>query len=82
MSDEESHEPVLIDHTALEAATLRALIEDFVTRDGTDYGNVEVPLEQRVANVLAQLKNGKAVISFDPPTGSATIVVRPTRQRP
>lgn len=30
----------------LSAEALRGLIEEFVTRDGTDYGEVEVPLER------------------------------------
>jgi uncharacterized protein YheU (UPF0270 family) len=65
---------VLIDPAALDAETLRRLVEDFVTRDGTDYGETEAPLEGRIAEVLAQLKNGKATISFDAESGTASIV--------
>jgi len=68
-------EPVLIDHRTLGPDTLRALVEDFVTRDGTDYGETEVPLERRVRNVLAQLDSGRASVSFDPESGTVTVVV-------
>jgi uncharacterized protein YheU (UPF0270 family) len=72
-------EGVLVDYQALAPDTLRSLVEDFVTRDGTDYGVVEASIERRVGDVMAQLKRGDAVIAFDPVTASATIVVRPRR---
>nr|WP_281175508.1 YheU family protein [Desulfobacter vibrioformis] len=53
---------------------LDSVVEEFVTRDGTDYGEVEVPLETKVAQVIAQLRSGKAVIVFDPRTESCTIL--------
>jgi uncharacterized protein YheU (UPF0270 family) len=70
---------MLIDPLALAPGTLRRLIEDFVTRDGTDYGESEASLESRVADVLAQLNSGKAIISFDADSGTATIVPAPRR---
>lgn len=54
-----------IPHQALNDETLTALIEDFVTRDGTDYGAREVPLETKVAQVRRQLELGEAVITYD-----------------
>ena len=48
--------------------TLRALVEAFITREGTDYGDVEFSLEQKVAQVLGQLQTGAIVITFDPQT--------------
>ncbi len=68
--------PILVDPQALAPDTLRRLVEEFVTRDGTDYGDVEMPLDRRVAAVLAQLKSGVAVIAFDPRAESATIVLK------
>ncbi len=55
-----------IPHTLLAPATLRALIEDFITREGTDYGQTEYSLDSKIAQVTAQLANGKATITFDP----------------
>jgi len=56
---------VLIPAELLQADTLTALIEDFVTRDGTDNGD-ETPLETRVQRVRRALDKGEAVIVFDP----------------
>lgn len=55
---------MLIPQEMLEPETLTRLIEDFVTRDGTDNGD-ETPLETRVARVRRALDKGEAVIVFD-----------------
>jgi hypothetical protein len=57
----------------LEPDTLRALIEEFVTRSGTDYGDKEISLETRVHQVQELLRTGKAKIVFDPETESCDI---------
>ena len=70
-----------IPHQALEDDTLTALIEDFVTRDGTDYGAREVPLETKVAQVRRQLERGEAVITYDEETATCALQAR-TSVRP
>lgn len=55
---------MIIPHTELEPDTLRALLEDIVTRDGTDYGDTELSTEQKLQRALALLKSGKAVIVY------------------
>ena len=59
----------------LEPDTLRAVIESFVLREGTDYGEHETSLETKVAQVLRQLRRGEAHITFDPATESVNVVV-------
>ena len=68
MSDEPTEEPVEIPYTDLDPKTLRALVEDLVTRDGTDYGEVERTLEQKSAALLRQLERGEAKLIFDATT--------------
>jgi len=51
-----------------------SVIEEFVTRDGTDYGKIEVSLEIKISQVLEQIKSGKAVIAFDQETETCTIL--------
>ena len=50
-------------------------MEEFVTRDGTDYGFVESSVAAKVAEVLAQLASGEARLVFDPETETANVVV-------
>lgn len=42
--------------------TLQGMIEEFVTRDRTDYGEQETELTKKVARVKAQLQKGPAGI--------------------
>lgn len=65
---------VIVPYEQISGDTLQNLIEEFVTRDGTDYGEKEVPLETRVNQVMSKLKAGKAVIVFDLETETTTIL--------
>ena len=67
--------PVRVAPDDLEPETLRAVIESFVLREGTDYGVHETSLEDKVAQVLIQLRRGEARITFDPATESINVVV-------
>lgn len=58
----------------LTAEVLRSLVEEFVTRDGTDYGRSEKTVDQKVADVMRQLKRGEVKIVFDLETQRANIV--------
>lgn len=66
--------PVRVDHRALQPETLRRLVEEFVTRDGTDYGEVETAVETRVEAALRALDAGEVVIVYDLAAQSATLV--------
>jgi uncharacterized protein len=72
----ESEEPIEIPHDALSPTALRAVIESFILREGTDYGECEVPLEWKVASVLRQLERGEAQVIFDPASETVDIVVK------
>lgn len=55
---------------------LRSVVEAFVLREGTDYGLSEVSLEDKVADVIEQLRRGRAEIVFDPNLETVGIVVK------
>ena len=71
---------VVVPHTELADDTLRAVIEAFVLREGTEYGAREFDLEEKVAHVRSQLERGIARIIFDPESESIDIV--PTNPSP
>jgi uncharacterized protein YheU (UPF0270 family) len=75
MMDQEPAKAVIVPHTELAAELLRAVIESFVLREGTDYGEKEFSLDQKVARVNRQLERGEAQIVFDPDTETVGIVV-------
>ncbi len=58
--------------TLLSHAALRAVVEEFVTRDGTDHTSVE----QRIEKVMRQLDAGDVELHFDDTTETCNIVPR------
>jgi uncharacterized protein YheU (UPF0270 family) len=69
-------QPIVIPHGDLSAEALRGVVESFVLREGTDYGEREVSLEQKVAQVMRQLERSEAQIIFDATLETIDIVVR------
>jgi len=63
-----------IPHQSLSPDTLQTLIEEFVLREGTDYGETEISLTQKSRQVMKQLDRGDIVIVFDPDTESCNII--------
>ncbi len=55
---------------------LQAIIEEYVTREGTDYGHQEYSLEEKVGQVKKQLECGDAVIAYDALSESCTLIVK------
>ena len=76
MPSPEAPEPVEVPYGELSAELLHAVVESFVLREGTDYGEREYSFEDKVAHVMRQLKKGEARILFDPESESVTIAVR------
>lgn len=65
----------------LDVATLEALVEAFVNREGTDYGLVERDFAGKVAEVLAQVKRRQVVICYDPRSETCNLLSREALQR-
>jgi uncharacterized protein YheU (UPF0270 family) len=70
---DETPEPVVVPYTELAADLLHAVVESFVLREGTDYGEKEFSLEDKVAHVIGQLRRGEARIVFDAETETVSI---------
>jgi uncharacterized protein YheU (UPF0270 family) len=68
--------PIVVPHSELSPDTLTGVIESFVLREGTDYGERDVPFDTKVMQVRRQLERREAEIVFDPNTESVHIVVR------
>jgi hypothetical protein len=65
---------VVVPLADLSEDVLRGVIESFVLREGTDYGDVERTHEEKVADVRRQLERGEARIEFDPRSESIDLV--------
>lgn len=55
----------------LDEATLRSVIEEFVTRDGTEFSQ----LATKIAEVHALLGRGEVELWYDPQTDTCNIIV-------
>jgi uncharacterized protein YheU (UPF0270 family) len=75
---DETPQRVEVPHAQLSPAVLRRLLEEFVTRDGTDYGSVERTLEEKVARLVRQLEAGEAAIVVDLESETIDIIPRPS----
>jgi len=53
---------VIIPWQELDAEILTSVVECFVLREGTDYGEQERSLDQKVDDVKRQLKTGEVVL--------------------
>jgi len=69
---------MLIPHLLLTPVAVRAIVAEFVTRDGTDHSAVE----QRVEQVLRQLGVGTVELHFEQGTGTCNILPTGDGQNP
>jgi len=64
-----------VPYERLDPETLRNVIEEFVTRDGSDWGEAGGTLEEKVGQVMQQLRSRKIKIVFELNSQTANIVV-------
>lgn len=67
---------VVIPWQSLAPETLDSLLEEIVTRDGTDYGAVEKSTAQKQRVARHQLEAGIAVLLWNDETETASLVSR------
>ena len=68
------HQGIIIPHDRLSRTALQGLIEEFVTRDGTDSGFTDGTLEENVEMVIRQLNRGEVFVVYDETTETANLV--------
>jgi uncharacterized protein len=80
LDDYQDQQPAVeIPHEQLSPEALHGAIESFVLREGTEYGERDVPLDTKIAQVLRQIERGEAQIVFDPNSETLDIVVKKRR---
>jgi uncharacterized protein YheU (UPF0270 family) len=65
-----------VPYTRLAEDVLRRVVEEFVTRDGTDYGVAEKTLAQKAEDVRRRLERGEAAIVYDAESATINVVER------
>jgi uncharacterized protein YheU (UPF0270 family) len=67
---------MIIPYNELSEDALHSLIEDFVTRDGTDYGKDEMTRQEKAAHLFELLKTGELLISYNEESETCGLVTR------
>jgi len=77
---------VIIPYKQVSTDALQGLVEEFIHREGTDYGLVEASLTSKVAQVMLQLERDEVQVVFDAMSESASLMtnqqVRVAQQAP
>ena len=72
----ESDQYTLIPHEKLSKEALHGVLEEFINREGTDYGLTEVSFDDKCDQVMAQIKRGQVFIVFDHDSQSVGLMLK------
>lgn len=67
---------MIIPPESLSEEALQGVLEEFISRDGTDYGELELSLEAKVARLKPQVVRGEVLIVFDETLECVTLMTR------
>ena len=76
MSDESQPARILVPWDRIGAIAQQSVIEEYVTREGTEYGFEDVPLAAKVQQVRRQLERGEVVVFFDLATEAVNLATK------
>ncbi|MFC0179645.1 YheU family protein [Thorsellia kenyensis] len=65
---------MIIPWESIESDTLDAIITEFILREGTDYGEEEVPLKTKISQVRQLFKEKKVVLLWSETTETVNLV--------
>ncbi len=74
---DQTEQGIVVPYQQLDPGTLRRMIQEFVSRDGADWADLGCSLEDKVEQVLQQLKNNKVKVVFDLQTQTANLIAWP-----
>lgn len=67
---------MIVPYKEISSEALTALIEEFITREGTDYGDYDFSLHDKVQQVREQLQRKEVVVVYDPSLESVSLLPR------
>ena len=73
--------PMEIAPEILSEEALRGIIENFILREGTDYGQAEASFAAKSSQILKQIKNKQVKIVFDPNSETVGILTQAEFQK-
>ncbi len=74
MSDVEKETFIVIPLERLSEDVFNGLVEEYILRDGTDYGTTELSLEEKKSRLMKQLKKGDVKVVYSSLTEDCTLI--------
>lgn len=74
--DFHAEDGVVVPLDRIKPETLRKMVEEFVTREWSDLADSDSTFDDKIEQVIQQLKDNKAQVVFDLTTETCNIVVR------
>ncbi|MDP6097620.1 MAG: YheU family protein [Gammaproteobacteria bacterium] len=65
-----------IPFSELSSDAVKAIIEEFITREGTEYGSQEFSLAEKTEQVRRQMEKGEVYIDYDAESKTCQLVSR------
>jgi uncharacterized protein len=65
---------IIIPYQSLAPDLLRAVLEEYISREGTDYGEYELTLAEKVELLMPKIKSGEVLIVFDQASESVQLL--------
>lgn len=65
-----------IPYNSFKPEILRAVIEEIITREGTDYGEQILSLDKKIDQAMSRLKTGRALITYDEKTQTCNLKLK------
>lgn len=66
--------PIEVPFASLSAEAQEGVLNEFIYREGTDYGAVEASLERKQADIVRQIERGDVKLVFDPSSETVTLI--------
>jgi uncharacterized protein YheU (UPF0270 family) len=70
----ETEIPIEISPEQISEAALAGIIENFILREGTDYGAIEVSFEKKAEQIRRQIEKGEVRIVFDQSSETVSLI--------
>jgi uncharacterized protein YheU (UPF0270 family) len=67
---------MVVPYEKLSSDALSGVLEEYASREGTEYGSQDISMDSKVAQLKAQLMQGKALIVFDEESGTCNLMLK------
>lgn len=71
---EEKESGLIIPYQRLSQTALDGLVDEFILREGTDYGRTEYSLDEKREQIFKQMKAGFIQVVFNPTTETTSLL--------